>query len=74
MHEEVVRDIRNSMKILSNDMLTIIDLLDQKLGIHEEDSESENGTGLDAKKSTDAALLKEVRPIQSGNTLLLCLG
>ena len=34
IHEEVVRDIRNSMRILSNDMLTIIDLLDQKLGIH----------------------------------------
>ena len=45
-----MRDIRNSLKILSNDMLTIIDLLDQKLGIDPEESEQDEETSLEKRK------------------------
>ncbi|CAD7949242.1 unnamed protein product [Amoebophrya sp. A120] len=63
----VVQDIKRSLKVLSNDLLVIIDLLDQKLGLRPEDSEKIDETTLARRKAEDLERQKIEKGYVPGN-------
>ncbi|CAD7961875.1 unnamed protein product [Amoebophrya sp. A25] len=58
----VIQDIKRSLKVLTNDLNVIVDLLDQKLGLTPDDTEKIDETTLSRRKAEDL----EKQKIQKG--------